>query len=35
MGKGLCHVCFSSNVFTTLVEDFPTCNKCKIETNIK
>ena len=28
MGKGLCHVCFSSNVFTTLIEGLPTCNKC-------
>lgn len=30
MNKGLCHVCFSSNVFVTLVEDLPTCNMCKM-----
>jgi hypothetical protein len=28
MGKGLCHVCFSSNVLVTLVEDLPTCDSC-------
>jgi len=28
MSKGLCHVCFSSNVIVTLVEDLPTCNDC-------
>ena len=28
MGKGLCHVCFSSNVLVTLVDDLPTCNSC-------
>ena len=28
MDNGLCHVCFSSNVFVTLVDDLPTCNSC-------
>jgi hypothetical protein len=26
--KGLCHICFSSNVFVTLVDDLPVCNDC-------
>ena len=28
MSKGLCHVCFSSNVLVTLVDDLPSCNSC-------
>jgi hypothetical protein len=26
--KSLCHVCFSSNVLVTLVDDLPVCNDC-------
>jgi hypothetical protein len=28
MGKGLCHVCFTSNVLVSLVEGLPICNDC-------
>ena len=33
--KGLCQVCFSSNIDVQLIEGIATCNNCKNEKNKK